>query len=77
MGLRSLCDWKPAIRSPFKKNDGTMNRREITHRPRRTATAPIPPHRTAAMDDLMEQSRRIVFAVNPERESDEIMNRQL
>jgi hypothetical protein len=54
-----------------------MNHREITHRPRRTATAPIPPHRTAAMDDLMEQSRRIVFAVNPERESDEIMNRQL
>lgn len=62
---------------PFYKNDGTMNHREITPRPRRTATAPIPPHRTAAMDDLMEQSRRIVFAVNPERESDEIMNRQL
>lgn len=54
-----------------------MNHREMTPRPRRTATAPIPPHRTAAMDDLMEQSRRIVFAVNPERESDEIMNREI
>ena len=54
-----------------------MKKREIKHQGARTATAPIPPHRTAAMDDLMEQSRRIVFAVNPERESDEIMNRQL
>ena len=53
-----------------------MKKREIKHQGARTATAPIPPHRTAAMDDLMEQSRRIVFAVNPERESGEIMNRQ-
>ena len=55
----------------------TMEHREMTPRPRRTATAPEPRRRTASMDDLMEQSRRIVFAVNPERENDEIMNRQL
>ena len=53
----------------------TMEHREMTPRPRRTATAPEPRRRTAAMDDLMEQSRRIVFAVNPNEESGEIMRR--
>jgi hypothetical protein len=62
---------------PFYKKRRNNEPPRMKPRPRRTATAPIPPHRTAAMDDLMEQSRRIVFAVNPERESDEIMNRQL
>lgn len=42
-----------------------MGKREIQHIWPRKTTAPIPPHRTAAMDDLMEQSRRIVLAVNP------------
>lgn len=42
-----------------------MKKREIKHQGARTATAPEPRMRTAAMDDLMEQSRRIVFAVNP------------
>jgi hypothetical protein len=39
------------------------------------ATAPEPRKRTASLDELMEQSRRIVFGVNPERESIGIMKR--
>ena len=53
-----------------------MNEREIRPRARRKATAPEPFKRTASLDALMEQSHRIVFAVNPERESAEIMRRE-
>ena len=51
-----------------------MNEREIRPRARK-ATAPEPRKRTAAMDELMEQSRRIVFGVNPNRENEKIMRR--
>ena len=62
------------LKSSLKRNK--MGKREIHRLWPRKATAPEPFKRTASLDALMEQSRRIVFAVNPERESAEIMRRE-